>query len=103
MASLPLVEPVVPSIAVTRRRWIRSTWFWPGVMIILSALSLSVALVDPTHTSLWFYLPYSFVGNSLAPLPFDGYVIALGQQYAIWLVVLVGVTGTVIVEAWNME
>ena len=72
-------------------------------MTFLSCLSLSFALLDPARTWLWCYLPYSFVGNSLAPLPFDGYVIALGQQYPIWLVVLVGVIGTVIVEAWNME
>lgn len=72
-------------------------------MLVLSVLSLAAALSDPARKWLWFYLPYSFVGNSLAPLPFDGYVIALGEQYAIWVVVLVGVIGTVIVEAWNME
>ncbi len=72
-------------------------------MATLTAVSLLAALLDPAYRWLWFYLPYSFAGNSLAPLPFDGYVIALGQYHAIWLVVLVGVFGTVIVEAWNME
>jgi membrane protein YqaA with SNARE-associated domain len=96
MTSLSVAAPVFP----LRNR---STWFWPGLMIVLSALSLSAALADPARQWIWFYLPYTFVGNSLAPLPFDGYVIALGQQYAIGLVVLIGVIGTVIVEAWNME
>lgn len=103
MTSLPLVEPAAPPFPVARSIRIRSAWLWPGIMLFFTALSLSTAVMDPARKWLWFYLPYSFVGNSLAPLPFDGYVIALGQQYAIWLVVLVGVIGTVIVEAWNME
>jgi membrane protein YqaA with SNARE-associated domain len=69
----------------------------------MSTLSVAAMLADPARKWLWLYLPYTFVGNSLAPLPFDGYVIALGQQYAIWLVVAIGVIGTVIIEAWNME
>jgi membrane protein YqaA with SNARE-associated domain len=103
MAYVPLAAPALPPLAVARHIRIRATWGWPGIMIILAALSLGGAVTDPARKWLWFYLPYSFVGNSLAPLPFDGYVIALGQDYAIWLVVLVGVIGTVIVEAWNME
>ncbi len=49
------------------------------------------------------FLPYSFAGNSLAPLPYDPAVVYLGPIYPIWLVVVVGVIGTVIIEYWNME
>ena len=52
---------------------------------------------------LWSFLPYTFLGNSLAPLPYDGAVIYLGGHKPIWLVVAIGVVGTVLVEAWNIE
>jgi hypothetical protein len=103
MASQPLAGLAALRLAVARLLGNRSTWLWPGIMLVLSALSFAAALSDPARKWLWFYLPYSFVGNSLAPLPFDGYVIALGERYEIWVVVLVGVIGTVIVEAWNLE
>jgi ribonucleoside-triphosphate reductase len=39
----------------------------------------------------------------LAPLPYDGAVVFLGGRYALWLIVLVAILATLVVEAWNME
>jgi membrane protein YqaA with SNARE-associated domain len=78
-------------------------WFWPGVMLLLTGVALLGARWQPQHARLWMFLPYSFVGNSLAPLPYDPAVVYLGPLYPIWLVVAVGTFGTVIIEYWNME
>jgi membrane protein YqaA with SNARE-associated domain len=78
-------------------------WVFPALMVVTSALAGAAALIWPVDRPLAFYLPYTFLGNSLAPLPYDGYVIWLGKLYPIWLVVVLGVVGTVVIEAWNME
>ncbi len=78
-------------------------WIWPAVMIVLSLVALYGAREMPQHDRLWLFLPYSFLGNSLAPLPYDPAVVYLGPRYPVWLIVVIGVIGTVIVEYWNME
>jgi len=78
-------------------------WLWPAVMAILTAVAFTGAHWQPSHSRLWLFLPYSFVGNSLAPLPYDPAVVYLGPLYPVWLIVLVGTVGTVIIEYWNME
>ena len=78
-------------------------WLLPGIMIVLSAVTLLAAFTLPGDDQIWYFLPFTFLGNSLAPLPYDGAVIYLGSHYPIWLVVVLGVFGTVIIEAWNME
>ena len=72
-------------------------------MALLGVASLAAALRWPLHATLAYFLPFTFLGNSLAPLPYDGAVIYLGAHYPVWLIVVVGVVGTVIIEAWNME
>jgi ribonucleoside-triphosphate reductase len=52
---------------------------------------------------LLYLIPYSFVGNSLAPLPYDGALIYLGGRHPLWLIVLVALIATLLIEAWNME
>ncbi|MBA2627221.1 MAG: hypothetical protein H0U85_04360 [Gemmatimonadales bacterium] len=92
---LPRLEsPIVPRHPV---------WLYPAMMIALTALAVAAAFRWPEHARLSYYVPYTFLGNSLAPLPYDGYVIWLGNHYPIWLVVVLGVAGTVLIEAWNME
>lgn len=78
-------------------------WLWPAVMLVLTAVAFAGARWQPSHSRLWLFLPYSFAGNSLAPLPYDPAVVYLGPLYPVWLIVLVGTVGTVIIEYWNME
>ena len=52
---------------------------------------------------LLYLVPYTFLGNSLAPLPYDGAVLYLGGRYSLLLIVLVAVLATLVIEAWNME
>jgi membrane protein YqaA with SNARE-associated domain len=87
-------EPILPKQPV---------WLLPGAMCLLSAAALAAMVLDPVRQWLWGFIPYTFLGNSLAPLPYDGYVIALGKSYPIWLIVAVGVAGTMLIEQWNME
>jgi ribonucleoside-triphosphate reductase len=49
------------------------------------------------------FIPYTFLGNSLAPLPYDGAVVYLGAHYPVWLIVAVAIAATLMVEYWNME
>lgn len=86
--------PIVPS---------HPAWLWPAVMVVTSAVALVGMYLQPEIAWLWGLIPYSYLGNSLAPLPYDGYIIALGEHHPIWLVVVVGTICTMIVEAWNME
>jgi membrane protein YqaA with SNARE-associated domain len=72
-------------------------------MIGLSVLALTLAEGWPRWSRMLYLIPYTFLGNSLAPLPYDGAVVYLGGRYHLWLIVLVGVVATVIIEAWNME
>jgi membrane protein YqaA with SNARE-associated domain len=78
-------------------------WLWPSVMLVLSAIALIGARAMPGHSRIWYFLPYSFLGNSLVPLPYDPAVVYLGPLYPLWLIIAVGVVGTVIIEFWNME
>lgn len=78
-------------------------WLWPSVMIVLTAACALLVFLAPQHSRLWWFLPYTFAGNSLVPLPYDPAVVYLGPHYPLWLIVLVGVVGTVIIEFWNME
>jgi membrane protein YqaA with SNARE-associated domain len=68
-----------------------------------SLLALVIALTWPEWSRLSYLIPYTFLGNSLAPLPYDGAVVYLGGRYSLWLVVLLAVCGTLMIEAWNME
>jgi membrane protein YqaA with SNARE-associated domain len=81
----------------------RSPWALPAVMIGISVLALAGAQAWPEWSRLHYLVPYTFLGNSLAPVPYDGAVIYLGAHYALWITVLVAVAATVIIETWNME
>jgi ribonucleoside-triphosphate reductase len=64
---------------------------------------LSAAQIWDGWSGLLYLIPYTFLGNSLAPLPYDGAVIYLGDRYPLWLIVVIAVAATLIIEAWNME
>jgi membrane protein YqaA with SNARE-associated domain len=81
----------------------RSTWLLPGIMVGISLLALLLAEAAPDWARLFYFVPYTFLGNSLAPLPYDGAVVYLGSHYPVWLVVVVGTAATLVIEAWNME
>ncbi|HEU4697677.1 MAG TPA: hypothetical protein VFS40_00700 [Gemmatimonadales bacterium] len=89
-----LAEPLLPR---------HPAWLLPAVMVVLGLAGLAGMFLDPAHKWMWGFVPYTFLGNSLAPLPYDGYVIALGKNDPIWLIVVVGTLGTMLIEQWNME
>ena len=91
VASLPLSPPARPS------------WVYPCLMVLLSALALGAAHSWTEWARLLYLIPYTFLGNSLAPLPYDGALVYLGGKYALWLIVVVAVAATLLIEAWNME
>ena len=70
-------------------------------MISLAAISLAHA--EPHRSGLWYFVPFTFLGNSLAPVPYDGAVVYLGARHSLWLIVAVAVAATLLIEAWNME
>jgi membrane protein YqaA with SNARE-associated domain len=72
-------------------------------MIGISLLAWSAAQTWDSWSALVYLIPYTFLGNSLAPLPYDGAVVFLGSRYPLWLIVAVAVAATLIIEAWNME
>jgi membrane protein YqaA with SNARE-associated domain len=81
----------------------RKAWVLPVTMVTIALVMLIGAELRPQWARLLYLVPYSFLGNSLAPLPYDGAVIYLGGRYALWLIVLVAVAATLVIEAWNME
>jgi membrane protein YqaA with SNARE-associated domain len=81
----------------------RSPWILPAVLTGLSVLALAAAEAWPGWARLLYFVPYTFLGNSLAPLPYDGAVVYLGSHHSIPVIVLVAVAATVLIEAWNME
>jgi membrane protein YqaA with SNARE-associated domain len=80
-----------------------SPWLLPGLMLGISVLTLILAEAVPGWSDLFYFVPYTFLGNSLAPLPYDGAVVYLGSHHPLWLVVLIATAATLLIEAWNME
>jgi membrane protein YqaA with SNARE-associated domain len=72
-------------------------------MLVLGAGALIIAELVPEWAGLSYFLPFTFLGNSLAPLPYDAAVVYLGARHPLWLIVAVAVFATLVVEAWNME
>jgi membrane protein YqaA with SNARE-associated domain len=72
-------------------------------MLGISSLTLLGAQAWPEWSRLLYLIPYTFLGNSLAPLPYDGALIYLGGRYSLSLIVVVAVVATLVIEAWNME
>jgi membrane protein YqaA with SNARE-associated domain len=81
----------------------RKAWVLPSCMVAISLLMLIGAEFRPQWARLLYLVPYTFLGNSLAPLPYDGAVVYLGGRYALWLIVPMAVAATLVIEAWNME
>ena len=72
-------------------------------MLVLGAGALIIAELVPEWAGLSYFLPFTFLGNSLAPLPYDAAVVYLGARHPLWLIVAVAVFATLVIEAWNME
>lgn len=72
-------------------------------MVLTSLLALWGAWVVPAFRELWLLIPYTYLGNSLAPLPYDPWIVYLAQQFPLWVVVVLGTAATLIIEFWNME
>jgi ribonucleoside-triphosphate reductase len=69
----------------------------------LSLLALLAASTWNEWSRLFYLVPYTFAGNSLAPVPYDGALIYLADHYSVWVIVLIAITATLLIEAWNME
>lgn len=82
---------------------LQPVWVLPAVMLGVSLLAAVAALIWEPLARLLYLIPYTFLGNSLAPLPYDGALVYLGGQYPLAVIVTVAVLATVIIEAWNME
>jgi membrane protein YqaA with SNARE-associated domain len=67
----------------------------------LAALILAGTL--PAWSRLSYFVPFTFLGNSLAPLPYDGAVVYLGAHHPLWVIVPIAVAATLLIEAWNMD
>src|SRR4051812_28049371 len=72
-------------------------------MLAVSLICLAAAERWPEWAKLLYNVPYTFLGNSLAPLPYDGAVVYLGSRFSLPLIVAVAVAATLIIEMWNME
>ena len=72
-------------------------------MLAITLICLAAAEPWPGWSRLLYLVPYTFLGNSLAPLPYDGAVVYLGSHFSLPLVVSVAVAATLIIETWNME
>lgn len=72
-------------------------------MAVLTLVCLAAAEQWPEWSRLLYSVPYTFLGNSLAPLPYDGAVVYLGSRFSLPLIVGVAVAATLIIELWNME
>ena len=70
---------------------LRSPWMLPGLMVGISALALLAALAWNDWSQLMYLIPYTFLGNSLAPLPYDGALLYLGGRYSLALIVMVAI------------
>jgi membrane protein YqaA with SNARE-associated domain len=81
----------------------RSPWILPGTIILISLACLAAAGRWPEWSRLLYLVPYTFLGNSLAPLPYDGAVVYLGSRFSLPLIVSVAVAATLIIEMWNIE
>jgi membrane protein YqaA with SNARE-associated domain len=81
----------------------RSPWLLPGMMLLLTIGAFLLAKAAPSWARLSYFVPFTFLGNSLAPLPYDGAVVFLGASYSLWLIVGIAVAATLLIEAWNME
>ena len=82
---------------------VRSPWVLPVIMVGISLLALAAAYAWADWSHVLYLIPYTFLGNSLAPLPYDGALLYLGGRHSVALVVLVAVLATLVIEAWNME
>jgi membrane protein YqaA with SNARE-associated domain len=72
-------------------------------MVGISGLALILAELFPYWSRLFYFIPYTFLGNSLAPLPYDGAVVYLGSHHPVWLIVVVATAATLLIETWNLE
>jgi membrane protein YqaA with SNARE-associated domain len=72
-------------------------------MLGISLAALILAEAVPDWSRLSYFVPFTFLGNSLAPLPYDGAVVYLGARHPLWVIVPLAVAATLIIEVWNME
>jgi membrane protein YqaA with SNARE-associated domain len=72
-------------------------------MLVISLGALALAEGLPQWSGLCYFVPFTFLGNSLAPVPYDGAVVYLGARHSLSLIVGVAVAATLLIEAWNME
>lgn len=86
--------PVPPSVPA---------WFWSVVLGTLVAGCALGWLVTGSAPLLWGIVPFTFVGNSLAMVPYDWYLPAFVHAHPAMLGVVIATAATVLIEFWNMD
>ena len=82
--SFPFLTPL-PPVSAPLRVPARSPWIVPGILLGISLGALLLASALPAWAPLSYFVPFTFLGNSLAPLPYDGAVVYLGARYPLWM------------------
>jgi membrane protein YqaA with SNARE-associated domain len=72
-------------------------------MLAITLICLGASEPWPGWSRLLYLVPYTFLGNSLAPLPYDGALVYLGGRFSLPLVVSIAIGATLLIETWNME
>lgn len=78
-------------------------WFWTTMLLGIS-LACGIGWAMSGHSPyLWGLVPFTFVGNSLAMVPYDWYLPGFVQYHNPWLGVGLATAATVLIEFWNMD
>lgn len=78
-------------------------WFWSAVLAAITVACGAAWLVVGHSPYLWGLAPFTFVGNSLAMVPYDWYIPGFVQYHDPWLGVTIATAATVLIEFWNMD
>jgi membrane protein YqaA with SNARE-associated domain len=78
-------------------------WFWTLVLVAVSASCAMLWLSGMDDGLQAGIAPYTFVGNSLALIPYDWFLPAYVQHHVPWIGVALATGATVLVEFWNMD
>lgn len=78
-------------------------WFWSTVLGTVALGSAVGWFWTRESPLLWGLVPFTFLGNSLAMVPYDWYLPAFVHEHPALLGVLLATAATVLIEFWNMD
>lgn len=78
-------------------------WFWSVILLAITT-GCGIGWALSGHSPyLWGLVPFTFVGNSLALVPYDWYLPGFVQYHNPWVGVTLATAATVLIEFWNMD